>query len=387
MHNNIKKNILITSGRSANALHMARQFQNAGHTIFTADTCRFNVCRFSNSVRRHFLIPSPKHDSQAFVKSVVKIAKEEKIDMIIPVYEEIIHLARKRHLFPKHCQILASSFDLLNELHNKWLFTKKVEQAGLKAPPTILIQSQDDLSKLNPTISYALKASYSRASLSIIKYCPQKDPKPQLIIEAHNSWIAQEWLQGQQFCSFGVCQNGSLRAHAVYPVEYTADKKGCIVFRAIDHTPILDWIKLFVKAVNFTGQIAFDFIETPDKELYAIECNPRSTHGVLLFDETDQLDQAFLTRETELISPKIGAKTQIGIAMLLYGWRKSAFPNNSIRHFLKNLLGSKDTIISRKDPMPFLAQPLIMSEIWMNGLKSNLSLPAIFMSDYEWNGK
>lgn len=73
--------------------------------------------------------------------------------------------------------------------------------------------------------------------------------------------------------------------------------------------------------------------------------------------------------------------------MLLYGWRASSHPNNSIGFFLKEFWKAEDVIFNRKDPFPLLAQPLLMFKIWLSSLRSGLSLPAFFMCDAEWNGE
>ena len=85
--------------------------------------------------------------------------------------------------------------------------------------------------------------------------------------------------------------------------------------------------------INFTGQIAFDFIESADKKLYAIECNPRATSGLLLFQNNDRLDQAFFAETQSPIFPQQGARKQIATGMCLYGWRKNALPENRLSKF------------------------------------------------------
>jgi predicted ATP-grasp superfamily ATP-dependent carboligase len=380
------KKILITSGRSPVTLDLARQLHSAGHEVFVADTMKWHVCRFSNAVTKTFLIPSPKKKSEAFIAEAIKIAEEEKIDLIIPIYEEIIHLAKASHRFPVYCKIFAPTFEILHMLHNKWIFNQKLLELGLDAPKTFLVRRQEDLNQLDVTKSYALKASYSRASQSIKKTIPHT-PFPQLKIESQNPWIAQEWLKGDKFCTYSICADGVLKAHSTYPVGYTIDGSGCIVFKSVNHKKIRSWIEKFVKEVNFTGQIAFDFIEQPGGKLFAIECNPRATSGVHLFQKHDQLSKAFLNTTPTPIIAQEGFSKKLGIAMIMYGWRKKAVPNNNWKSFLHNFLKIKDVIIDRRDPFPFFAEPFVFIAILLNSLNSGLSIPAFFMHDYEWNGE
>ena len=385
MKNVTPKKILITSGRSPVALDLARQFHGGGHEVMIAETMRLHVCRFSNSVSKSFKIPSPRVNTELFIQKLIEIAEREKVDLIVPVYEEIIYLAKEVHRFPAHCKIFSPVFDLLNEVHNKWLFNKKIASMGLDTPKTFLIKSPEDLKKLDLSKTYALKACYSRAALGLKKIVPGK-PLPEIQIQANNPWIAQEWLTGQGYCTYSVCQEGKVLAHAVYPVGFTVDGHGCLAFEAVDHPGIKDWVEKFAKETNFTGQFAFDFIETEDK-LYSIECNPRATSGAHLFNLHDRLDLAFLNETKEIILPKAGNKKQLAIAMAVYGWRKSAKPNNSFTKFFKEFLGVKDVVFNARDLLPILAQPFIFSGIWLKSLRFSLNLPAFFMYDYEWNGE
>lgn len=386
MQKNDSKKVLITSARSPVAIDMARQFHAAGHEVYTADSLCLPVCRFSKAVKKNFKVTSPRHDSQKFIDNLIAIADQEKIDMIIPMYEEIVYIAKELPRFPKHTMVFSETFPLLNQLHNKWLFPNLVQSFGIDVPKTYLIKNSDDLNDLNRNLTYALKACYSRAGLGFKKVLPDQ-PLPKIVIEPNNPWVAQEWLIGKEYCSYSVCQKGKVLATAIYPTDYTACGKGCIQFRAIEHTRIVNWIENFVKKIGFTGQIAFDFIETVDGRLLTVECNPRSTMGALLFQDKDRLDQAFFKADLpKQITPELGFRKQLAIAMLLYGWRKSSHPHNSTRRFFREFFAVRDVVLDPTDLKPFMAQPISMLEIWFHSLKSRLSLPATFMFDSEWNG-
>ena len=381
-----QKNILLTAGRSPLTLDLARQLQSAGHRVFIAETMKLHVCRFSKAVSKSFVIPSPRFHSENFVEALIKIVKDEKIDLIIPIYEEIVYISKALHRFPKECTIFCPPFETLNELHNKWLFYCKQRALGIEAPATYLITSADDLNKIDFSVPYALKACYSRASLNL-KKVSSPHSVPALQILPQNPWIAQEWLEGNKFCTYSICHQGSLLAHATYPVRYAIDGNSCITFHAIEQPAIFNWIKNFVSLLNFSGQIAFDFIELPNKKLFAIECNPRATSGVHLFYEQDRIDEAFFNTAKTLICPKVGANKQIAAGMMLYGWKKSSCRDNSLKKYFKELFSVTDVVFSLKDIKPFLLEPLVFAGIWLNSKKRKLSIPAVFTFDYEWNGE
>ncbi len=381
-----QKRILITFGRSFLALQLARQLSAAGHKVFIADSMRYHITRFSNKITKNFYVPSPRFNAKGYVKVLVDIVEQEKIDLLIPIYEEISYLSKATHLFPKSCTLFFPDFDLYDQLHNKWSFQCKLDELGIKNLKKALIKNKEDLKTLDFKTPFALKACYSRASQKVKKVHPQDIPND-LKFESHNPWIAQEWLDGERFCTYTICQNGEVCAHSVYPVGYTLDGNSCIAFQSIEHPGVLDWVKKFVKKINFTGQIAFDFIESKDNKIYAIECNPRATSGLLLFNGADRLDRAFFKTTDKVILPKVNAKRQIAFGMLLYGWRKISIPNNNFFRFLKDLLTTKDVVLSPYDLKPVLFEPLILLNIMLNGKRYNLPIPDAFIYDHEWNGE
>jgi predicted ATP-grasp superfamily ATP-dependent carboligase len=380
------KNILITYARSPIALNLARHFHAAGHSVYIADSWKFPPSRFSKAIKKCLYVKGPSKDAIGFQNTILDIITRYKIDMVIPLFEETLYLAHIRHLFPAHCQLFAPSFDLLKTLHNKWLMTLKLQELGVDTPPTLLVSKPDDLNCLKDNSGYALKACYSRGSAAIRRWMPHT-PFPDISITPGNPWIAQKWLEGDSFCTYSVCQNGNLLAHATYPVGYTAQGKGCIVFESIHHQPSLHWIQKLVKKLNYTGQISFDFIETADKKLYALECNPRATLGALLFHKGTHLDKAFLEGGDTLITPDEATIRQFGIGMLLYGWRANSCPNNSLKKFIKKFSTTRDAIFERNDLKPFFLQLLPMIEVGLKSSLTGLSPPLLYINDYAWNGE
>ncbi len=379
---NQKKNFLLTAGRAPSTLDLSRQLNSAGHNVFIADTIRWHVCRASNAVKANFIVPSPRFETEKFIESLISIIKSEKIDYLIPTFEEVIYIASHLDKFPKSCKVFSASFDTLLKLHNKWFFYQEQLKHSIPTPETYLIKSKEDFKQLNPKHSYALKACYSRSAQSIYKIGPDNEI-PEIEIEAHNPWIAQKWLDGKRFCTYSICENGKVLANATYPVQIAIQGHFCLNFEAVDHPGILNWIKHFMSLEKFTGQVGFDFFEMDDGTIYAIECNPRATHGLILFKNSDRLDRAFTGNVDEVITPLAGNTKQIAAGMSFYGW-KSAYKENKMKEFFKILFGTPDVVFNSSDIKPFLYTPLIYSNYIYEGLKSKLNLPASFTHDFNW---
>lgn len=379
------KKILLTGARSPAALEVARLLHHGGHEIYTADTSYFQVCRFSNAVRKSFVIPAPSENPEKFIQTVLNIIEKEKIDILIPIWEEVLYISKQIERFPKSCKVFCSSFETIDRLHNKHEFIVKLKELGFLVPRTELIQSLSDFEHHGFQKPFALKACYCRGSRKVMKVMPGE--LPTVDFSPNNPWIAQEWIDGERFCTYSVCHNGTLLAHSVYPVKYTLeDGSSCIAFDAYEHPGIFEWVKKLVGELKYTGQIAFDFIETADKKIYAIECNPRATSGVHLFAPEDKLDRAYLNHAMPTIKPKPGRSKQIATGMLVYGL-KMGHRENRLKQYIKKTFTTPDVVFSWRDLKPFIFEPIIFSSYWLKSLRKKTTIPKVFTSDFDWDGE
>lgn len=378
--------ILITFGRSFLTLHLARLLAAAGHEVMIADSMKLPVGRFSNAVSRVFRVPAPRFDPHGYGRELARIAADESIDLIIPMHEETYYLSMQRELFPATTKLFLSDFRLENQLHNKVEFQKLLVDRSVPVMKFAEVRSQQELDELDMgDLTYALKQSYSRGSAEVYKVRPGEKPTG-LKFEADNPWIAQEWVDGRQYCSYSVCHEGRVLAEAIYPVRYAIDGSSSLTFEQTDHQGISDWIAELVKDVGFTGQIGFDFIDSPERGLLSIECNPRSTSGILMFDRGSGIDKAFLGTATELVTPRPDVRRMIGPGMMLYGWRKSSLPGNTWRSFWRDYRATDEIISDRQDGKPVVCVPLALANISLHALKYHVTLPEAFLYDHDWDG-
>ncbi|MGE3954544.1 MAG: ATP-grasp domain-containing protein [Parachlamydiales bacterium] len=374
---------LLTGARSMATLDLARHLHAAGHTIIACDTENTPLTRFSKACQRYYTIPSPRFATEAFNGALLDIVQREKIEVVIPNWEEILYVSRILDRFPATCEVFCVPFDKLNQLHNKYRFIKLIEELGLPTPKTVLIKEPSDLQGLPFHTPYALKACYSRGSNAVHKVYPLQAP-PAITIDPRNPWVAQEWIEGKQYCTYSVCRSGKVLAHSTYPIEFGHLGRFAVTFRAVEHPGILEWTKKLVAAQGHTGQIAFDFIESHSGTLYAIECNPRITSGVHLFTRSDRLEQAFTGNPTSLITPTLGTRRQLLTGMLMFGWRGNRNPFALMR-YLRHLVTTRDTVARLTDPLPFMAIPLLFKTYYRRSRRLGLTMANHFTHDVEWS--
>jgi hypothetical protein len=132
--------------------------------------------------------------------------------------------------------------------------------------------------------------------------------------------------------------------------------------------------------------MAFDFVQTPEGELYALECNPRATSGLHLLASHPRFVEAFLNPEMECIVPEAGTSRMLGTAMLVYGL-PAAIKNGNLAAWARTFFRSDDVLLDFKDPMPALLQLRSLFKYMTLGRRQKISALEASTFDIEWNGE
>ncbi|WP_028972934.1 ATP-grasp domain-containing protein [Spirochaeta cellobiosiphila] len=360
-------NILLTGARAPYTLDLGRRLSALRHNIYYADSYYLALSRFSNTGRAFIKLPSPRYKTESFVQTLKDSLIKFDIDCLIPTCEEIFYIAQNRSRLPKNVNIFCDSFDTLNLLHNKYSFiklAKKISHKNIKIPNTILINKTSDIEDfIDHDKNWILKPVYSRFGESVLSLNDLKQKKlPQITVE--NPWIAQEYIKGEEYCSYTVIQHGNIKAHTVYKSQYRAG--GASTFFEHYQISVLEkWIEKLVTNMGFHGQIAFDFIKTEEGYYYPIECNPRMTSGFHILCQSSHLDTVYIDQESERIYP-LQKANKIALAMKIFN-RK----NNT--QFKEDFRRSRDVISSPTDRFPEWGQYLSYSGLLLKALFKQIS--------------
>ncbi|TCO69358.1 ATP-grasp domain-containing protein [Marinisporobacter balticus] len=376
------KNVLITGARAPVALDLARKFAKRGINIYTADSTRYNLCMKSKAVIKNFILPKPNVEYEAFIVALRDIIKKYHIDLIIPTCEEIFYVAKG--LGQRHCKVFCSDIDLLSELHNKYDFIRLCQQQNIIIPKTKIYYCYDEILEYIKSFPFqtplVLKPVYSRFGANVHILSEDKSEIPKIEISESYPWILQEYIEGTQFCTYSIVQNGKIVSHCHYENKFTINNGANIYFQHIDNKEIYCIIEKLVANLNFTGQIAFDMIQTKEGVIFPIECNPRATSGIHLFDEN--VTKAFV--DTNSFIRPIEKSKMLVLPMIIYGIKsKDIFSKNWWTTFLK----SEDVIFNLRDLSPFFYQFFVYLSFFMESLKNHKKIEAIATEDIEWNGE
>lgn len=367
------KNILILGARAPASLELARQFKNAGHNVYLADSLNYPLGFFSRNKNKYLLLPKPRYELDEFGEKINEYIKKYNINLIIPTCEEAFYLSKIKNKIDKKCEIFVSDFDLMVNLHNKEIFNKLEVNSKVRYPKSIIVNNEEELkNEVNNMGNYVLKRCYSRFA-SMVYVDPGSPPK--VDYEKDNPWLMQEYIKGEECCSYSVFSNGELLASALYKPKYKVGKGSGIYFKSYENEIIKEYIKAFGKKNNYHGQVGFDFI-IKDNVPYVLECNPRATSGVHMLEGVDKI----LTNEK---AKAVNEDKMVKMAMLVFGFK---YLFKTPKSFIKDFIKAKDVIRSENDKYLNILQFLSVFEIIKIAFQNKVSLLKASTKDIEYDG-
>jgi len=359
------ENVLITGSRAPIALDLARSFSKFGHKVVMADSLKFTVARWSNSVSAYYVLPSPRFKTLEFVSKIKEIIEKENITHIIPTCEETFYISIYKSEF--NCKVWVSEISILNNLHNKFLFSQFAKDY-FQIPETLILKEFTDWENSK---QYVFKSSYSRFCTSTI--INEKIFSTKFTEIEKESVIAQKFIKGKEICVYSIWNKGVMKAYTAYHSEIRAGKGAGIYFEFIENLEVKNLVQHFGKNIEFTGQLSFDVIINEENVPFFIECNPRGTSGAHLIN--NNLADVFFNDIIIEINNQKTFSIKYAIALYKFG-----------SLFKYKIRKSKDVIFSWSDLLPFVLQTLSLYEISFIKFKNRISLIEATTHDIEWNG-
>ena len=80
-------NILLTLGRLAKGLELARSLNRAGHSVFIAEPFKWHLSKPSSAIKRSYQVTAPRTNKTQYLTDLKDIVERERIDLENPVSE------------------------------------------------------------------------------------------------------------------------------------------------------------------------------------------------------------------------------------------------------------------------------------------------------------
>jgi len=371
--------ILVTGARAPICVDIVRALTKAGHQVWTADSMRFPVGRFSPASQGYIRLPAPRKNFETFASELVIFCKKFNIERIIPTSEEVFWLAAIKDL-PETCQGFFPSREVLGQLHHKQTFAILAKSLGFGAAENLLFSTKAELDSFAASANlskYVLKPIYSRFAASVL-ISPTLEQTKDIRPTAEAPWMAQTRAYGREVCLYNVAVDGKLIQHVAYTPKYRAGQGAGVYFEPVSSARLSELSERFIASTNFTGQISLDVIET-DEGIVALECNPRGTSGVhLAVQSLHQFGYALVGKVGSSVQPQQPIMLEMPLRLYhpLIGITKSG----------RRALHQAKDAMTVAGVSPY-CQALAMAELIIRALITRQSLLATATADIEWNGE
>lgn len=380
------KRVLITGGRAPVAVDLARSFAAAGAHVVVADSAPLFLARASRAVAQAVRVPPPRQEPRAFARAIREIAVRERIDLIVPTCEEVFYLARFAAELRAVAELFCPDFPLLEELHDKERFTRRARGLGVEVPETWRLTSPGDLERFAASAGeFVFKPVFSRFAVHTLVR-PTAQAARAITPTPGRPWVAQRFVAGRELCSYAVARGGRLTAHALYEPVWRAGRGSGFYFEPTRRPAIETFTARLVAKLNYTGQIAFDFIEPADGGIHVIECNPRATSGLHLFAGGAALAAAFDGSAAETIRPGSERPAMLGAAMGSIGsWQ--AMRGRGVGRWMRAGWRARDVLWSWRDPGPAFFVFAGLAATLALAARRGITPQAASTRDIEWDGE
>lgn len=367
-------------------LSAIRKLSAAGHEVFACDTFDDAPGSHSRFDAKHFVTAAPRFQTRQFIDDLKKIIKENNIELLVPTMEEVFYISYHQDELRELCDVFVSPFEKLHTLHHKVKFQQMCESIGLRVPQTVVATNLDELAEGIKAFEFFIaRPSFSRGGFKIFANTGERagilkledcDPT------AENPWLIQEFVVGDDLCSYSVARHGKLASHLCYETPVEVEGAYGIQFLTVDRPEAYQMIKTIVEHLDFHGHISFDFKQT-STGMCLIECNPRCTNGALLAPG-DVLSEAItgkgVPESCYQVPPGERAQVAFGTVYELFDNLKN-FPKT-----LKDFLTIKDAYIDRHDILPAFYALSFIKRFQDEADKRHVGLMDAMLEDVAWDG-
>ncbi|HAN45782.1 MAG TPA: ATP-grasp enzyme [Cyanobacteria bacterium UBA8156] len=349
--------VLVTGGKMTKALQLARAFARAGYRVILAEIpkYRWSGHRFSRAVSRFVPLPVPEADPTAYAQALADICTQEQVSWVVPVASPVASIYDAQAAAKLPCPMVHGTPEIVALLDDKFAFCERARVLGLAAPNVFRITDPRQVLDFDfgaaPRPYILKRLRYDAVARLDLRKLPCPDMAAYvdgLGISPTNPWVMQEFIAGQEYCTHSTVRDGRIRLHVCCPSSPFQ-----VNYQAVDKPEIRDWVARFVAALNYTGQISLDVIETAEGEIYPIECNPRTHSAIATFYNHPDVAKAYFESGESRIEPFPSSKPVYWLMHEL--WRGVTGDGAAWGRILRG----KEALWSSDDPLPFLIVPYI----------------------------
>lgn len=376
----MSRTVLLTLGRLPKGLDIARALHGAGCRVIVAEPYAWHLARVSSAVARSVQVTAPNVDREAYLAELAALVRDEGVELVVPVSEEIFHTSFLRERLPAGVRLNAMPSDVLLGLHDKHAFIARCREFGLDAPDTWALGTPEAaaLAREAPTV---VKPVYSCSGRGV-QFLAEGAELP--VAAPGEPAIVQRFVAGEVRSTCSIAHEGRVLTTVVYRGAVMSGTVA-VCFELVERHPAIErWVETFAARTGFSGFISFDFVVDAEGRPYGIECNPRATSGLHFIDPGDLA--------ATLLDPTHGRPIRRRPQRLLQQFypcltetQKSMFADRArFGSNLRHLWRARDVTWSWRDPLPFVTMPATSMTIIAAAIRQGVTFGEVATLDVGW---
>jgi predicted ATP-grasp superfamily ATP-dependent carboligase len=147
--------VLVTDASERAALAVIRSLGKKGIKVLAADYTGFNAGFLSKYCVHKVTYPSPIENKERFVESLLRLVKNMKLDLLIPVTDfTMIPIIERRDEFEDYVRVAAPPYEVAMKAYDKFQTISIAQRCEVPHPKTFLIDSEKTLREAAGELNY-----------------------------------------------------------------------------------------------------------------------------------------------------------------------------------------------------------------------------------------
>jgi predicted ATP-grasp superfamily ATP-dependent carboligase len=319
--------ILLSEGSSTSAREAVTLLGLAGHHVEICDPDPHCIARFSRFVRRFHRCPGLGVDPQGYVVFVAELVATRRFDVLLPIHEQGLALARVSDALTAHVAVALPSFAAYAQAVSKTSFSRLLSGLGLPQPRTRLVGTPEQ-ALAEDAFPLVLKRAIGTASRGVW-IVRNRDELRAAVVQLcedqafDDPVLVQDYIDAPVEHAQAVFSQGRMLGMHAYRQVARGAGGGDAIKESVHRPDVGEHLAVIGRHLAWHGALSVDYLapETPNGVLY-IDCNPRLVEPVNAMlaghDLLDLLLRVTTGPEPSPLSPgRRGVRSHLALQALL----------------------------------------------------------------------
>ena len=289
--------VLVSEGSSTSGREAITILGLAGHHVEVCDPSPWCLARYSRFVRKFHRCPGLRTDPVGFLRFVEQLLTVQRFDVLLPTHEQGFLFARVLQRLKDRAGIALPDFASYRTAHSKAGFSRLLDQLGLPQPPTLVVQSANELREVIRFPS-VVKTSVGTASRGIWFVRDKRDLCIALYeLESSGAFtdevLAQDLITGSTEKAQSLFCRGRLVGFHAYRQVLAGVGGGEAIKESVSRPVVRSFVEKIGAQLGWHGALSVDYLLPLDSATpLLIDCNPRLVEPMNAYRAgTDLVDQ------------------------------------------------------------------------------------------------